>query len=299
MGWASKLGGALLDCISKPVDVLCDWASEPLKRRSHDRSEASKASAHKREMDSINAQAKSDSEIKMKEMKLESELLARERQQRASQDKLAHENKLKEMELASNLSSMEKELEVDLEVRRVREIETAVAEIQEWKKEKEFERMERTTAAIAHYLEQLTKLNVETISAIGHMQLELKERAQQLVYDKTIQYKELQDNAIEDAMNDFLRIEEKFAGNERAQDILIRAVDTKMGNIIDTSTRFLEELNRDIVSLNESIDRLTNQGQKFIENHLERFHIADRNSSVSLSDATVSNTEIPSLKDIN
>ena len=188
------------------------------------------------------------------------------------------------------------ELEVDLEVRRVREIEKAVAEIQEWKKEKEFERMERTTAAIALYLEQLTKLNVETINAIGHMQLELKERAQQLVYEKTIQYKELQNTAIEEAMNDFLRIEEKFGDNEKAKDILIRAVDTKMGNImpdyniyslqeniIDTSTRFLEELNRDIVNLNESIDRLTNQGQKFIENHLERFHINDAASPLSLT----------------
>ena len=84
-------------------------------------------------------------------------------------------------------------------------------------------------------------------------------------------------------MNDFLRIEEKFGDNEKAKDILIRAVDTKMGNIIDTSTRFLEELNRDIVNLNESIDRLTNQGQKFIENHLERFHINDAASPLSLT----------------
>lgn len=243
MKWLGKVGDALLSCISKPVEVLCDWASEPLKTRSHNRSESARKSAHERSVEASTAQARAEHEFKTKEM----------------------------------------ELEVDLEVRRVREIEKAVAEIQEWKKEKEFERMERTTAAIALYLEQLTKLNVETINAIGHMQLELKERAQQLVYEKTIQYKELQDTAIEEAMNDFLRIEDKFGDNERAKDILIRAVDTKMGNIIDTSTRFLEELNRDIVNLNESIDRLTNQGQKFIENHLERFHITDASSPLSLA----------------
>lgn len=156
--------------------------------------------------------------------------------------------------------------------------------------------MERTTVAIALYLEQLTKLNVETINAIGHMQLELKERAQQLVYEKTIQYKQLQNTAIEEAMNDFIRIEDKFGDNERAKDILIRAVDTKMGNIIHTSTRFLEELNRDIVSLNQSIDRLTNQGQKFIENHLERFHITDAGAPLSIAS---DGKTIPSLKDIN
>lgn len=267
MGIFSRVGGALLNCISKPVDVLCEWATEPLKSRSHERSESSRESEHRRNMDILTAQKRSEHEIRTKEMELEHELRAKD-----------------------------KELDVDLEVRRVREIEKAVAEIQEWKKEKEFERMERTTAAIALYLEQLTKLNVETINAIGHMQLELKERAQQLVYEKTIQYKELQDRAIEEAMNDFIKIEEKFGENERAKDILIRAVDTKMGNIIDTSTRFLEELNRDIVSLNQSIDRLTNQGQKFIENHLERFHLID--ASAPLSIASDGKT-ISSLKDIN
>lgn len=267
MGWLSKAGSALLDCISKPVEVLCDWASEPLKTRTHERSESVIHSAHQRNMEALTAQSRSEHEIRSKEMALKHEL-----------------------------SAKEKKLDVDLEVRRVRDIEMAVAEIQEWKKEKEFERMERTTAAIALYLEQLTKLNVETINAIGHMQLELKERAQQLVYDKTIQYKELQDTAIEEAMNDFIRIEEKFGGNERAKDILIRAVDTKMGNIINTSTRFLEELNRDIVSLNQSIDRLTNQGQKFIENHLERFHITDTKSPLTLENGEKA---MRSLKDIN
>lgn len=267
MGIFSRIGGALLNCISKPVDVLCEWASEPLKSKYHERSESSRESEHKRNMDTLTAQKRSEHEIRTKEMELEHELRAKE-----------------------------KELDVDLEVRRVREIEKAVAEIQEWKKEKEFERMERTTVAIALYLEQLTKLNVETINAIGHMQLELKERAQQLVYEKTIQYKQLQNTAIEEAMNDFIRIEDKFGDNERAKDILIRAVDTKMGNIIHTSTRFLEELNRDIVSLNQSIDRLTNQGQKFIENHLERFHITDAGAPLSIAS---DGKTIPSLKDIN
>lgn len=269
MSWISKVGNALIGCISKPVEVLCDWASEPLKSRSHDRVESARDSAHHRSMEALTAKSRSDHEIKTREVKLEYELKAKER-----------------------------ELDVNLEVRRVREIEAAIAEIQEWKKEKEFERMERTTAAIALYLKQLTKLNVETINAIGHMQLELKERAQQLVYEKTIQYKELQDTAIEEAMNDFIRIEDKFAGNERAKDILIRAVDTKMSNIIDTSTRFLEELNRDIVSLNQSIDRLTNNGQKFIENHLERFHITDAHSHLTLEDAAGEKL-VSRLNDIN
>lgn len=278
----SKLGGALLDCISKPIDVLCDWASEPLKAKSHEREETSKNSEHKRNMEIITAQSRSEHEIRVREMELAHELNKKDKE-------IAYEINKKNKALAQE----EKELDVNLEIRRVTEIERAAVELQEWKKEKEFERMERTTAAIAHYLKQLTILNVETINAIGHMQLELKERAQQLVYEKTFQYKELQDIAINDAMNDILKIEEKFGSNERAKDILMKAVDTKLGNIIDTSTRFLEELNRDIVNLNESIDRLTQQGQKFIESHLDRFHISDSSTVLSIADASSENITHP------
>ncbi|MDX7683058.1 hypothetical protein [Aeromonas caviae] len=278
----SKLGGALLDCISKPIDVLCDWASEPLKAKSHERDETSKNSEHKRNMEIITAQSRSEHEIRVREMELAHELNKKDKE-------IAYEINKKNKALAQE----EKELDVNLEIRRVTEIERAAVELQEWKKEKEFERMERTTAAIAHYLKQLTILNVETINAIGHMQLELKERAQQLVYEKTFQYKELQDIAINDAMNDILKIEEKFGSNERAKDILMKAVDTKLGNIIDTSTRFLEELNRDIVNLNESIDRLTQQGQKFIESHLDRFHISDSSTVLSIADASSENITHP------
>ena len=61
-------------------------------------------------------------------------------------------------------------------MKRVKEIELAIAEIDEWKKDKEFERMKKTTEAIMSYQEQLTKLNVNASNAIGHMQLELRER---------------------------------------------------------------------------------------------------------------------------
>ena len=133
--------------------------------------------------------------------------------------------------------------------------------------------MKKTTEAIMNYQEQLTKLNVNAINAIGYMQLELRERAQKLVYEKTIQYKELQDIAMTDAIGDLQKIEDQFSDNDRAKDILTNAVDKKLANIIDTANNFLLELNRDIRSLNEGISLLAEKGQTFIENHLDRFSI--------------------------
>ena len=51
MSWFARLGGALVDCISKPVDALCEWAKEPLEVRRHERTESSKTSSHSREVE--------------------------------------------------------------------------------------------------------------------------------------------------------------------------------------------------------------------------------------------------------
>ena len=167
----------------------------------------------------------------------------------------------------------EREAEVDLEIKRETEIKRILAEIEEFKKDKALERMKAVSEAIIKYQETLTRLNVNAINAIGHMQLELREKAQQLVYDKTIKYKELQDQAIAEAARDLKMIKEEFSDNDIARDILIKAVDKRLANIIDTAHKFLIELNADIKLLNQSISLLAEQGQKFIKSHLEKLYI--------------------------
>ncbi|MCY1551372.1 hypothetical protein D9M68_876970 [compost metagenome] len=110
------------------------------------------------------------------------------------------------------------------------------------------------------------------------MQLDLREKAQDLVYEKTIKYKELQDSAHHQAYMEIQKIEESFAENEFAKNILYKSVDQRLANIIITAQKFLEELNNDIAVLNKSINLLTEQGQTFIESHLEKFHVVSDGS---------------------
>jgi hypothetical protein len=107
---------------------------------------------------------------------------------------------------------------------------------------------------------------------IGNIQLGLRKQAQDLVYERTIKYKELQDSAMQEAMQDLKRIESEFGDNELSKKILINAVDKRLANIIDTAHNFLLELNSDIKLLNQNIDILTSSGQQFIERHLSQFH---------------------------
>jgi len=76
-------------------------------------------------------------------------------------------------------------------------------------------------------------------------------------------------------MVDLEKIESNFSNNEIAKNILTKAVDKKLSNIIDTAQNFLIELNNDIKLLNQSINLLTERGQSFIESHLSHFHVAE------------------------
>jgi len=166
-----------------------------------------------------------------------------------------------------------KELEAELRIKEETGVKKALVELDELVKDNDIKRMKMTMNAIKKYQEELTTLNTETIKAMGEMHLDLKKKAQDLVYNKTLQYRDLQDEATNKAMSELLEIESKFANNSSAQNILIKAIDIKLSNIINTANNFLMELNRDIVILNNDISMLSKQGQNFIENHLNRIAI--------------------------
>lgn len=176
----AKLG----DIILKPVEVLTDWAKEPLKKREHERHETTRQRQYEREEQTRKTEHERNVELETLKIRTDSEI------------------RIKEKELDAALKSEEKELETALSIKKETEIKKILIELDEWKKDQEIQRMERVSEAIMRYQEQLTKLNVNATNAIGHMQLELRERAQELVYEKTLKYKELQDLALEEAMKD-------------------------------------------------------------------------------------------------
>jgi hypothetical protein len=237
MGLLSALG-KLGDIVMKPIELVTDWGREPLRKWDHER-------GIERDRARLNAES---------------------------------QNKIREMEVESDIRAREKELDIKLSIKKETEVKRIFIELEEFKKDKELQRMVAVSEAIMKYQQELTKLNVNAINAIGNMQLDLREKAQQLVYDKTIKYKALQDQAINEAANDLKRIDSDFNDNEIAKDILIRAVDKRLANIIDTAHNFLLELNADIKLLNQSINILTEHGQTFIEGHLEKFHVIESTS---------------------
>lgn len=251
----SDLFGKLDDTIYESIKMVTDWAREPLEGREHSR-QMERDRAH------LNA-----------------------RMEEASH---AANIRMQEAEHAAALNMEQKNLDTKLKIRIETEIHRIMLEIEELRKDAEFQRMKSISDAIMQYQEYLTRLNVNAINAIGCMQLELREKAQKLVYEKTCDYENLQRAAHTQAFEEIKQIEAEFSGNEFAKNILYKSVEFRLTNMITTAQNFLLELNKDISVLNGSINLLTESGQAFIQEHLGQFHLVT-NSGLLANNALLPN----------
>lgn len=214
--------------VTGPLGVLEDYAREPIKNWDSNRREREKDADLRREIERNTAERRFESEMKMKE---------------------ASHN-------------------ADLEIRMQTEINKINAETEQWVKDEEFRRHKETLEAFEHYMETLSELNLKTVRAIGLMDIELRAKAQALIFEKTTQYKQLQGEATKDAEEELERIIEKFSSNERAMNIMITASEKKLTNILNATSKFMEELSIDINKMNDNIDLLTQKGQDMIAKQL-------------------------------
>lgn len=191
-----------------------------------------------------------------------------------------------------DLKSLEKQNE--LAIKEKTEINRINAEIDEWKKDQELGRMVKVSEAISKYQKELTKVNTDAIQVIGNMQLDLRNKAQEMILDKTEKYKKLQNQATKEAMDDFIKIEKEFPNNEAVKTILYKQIDSRLSNIIDTARDFMKELNSDLANLNKDISKLTEFGQKSVEKLMDKFRTVGNSANLNYlqDDNNIENIEL-------
>lgn len=225
----AKLGDVLLS----PINMMCNWAEEPLRKYEHDRQEESK-----------------DNDV-----------------QRTIELEVGVEIALSKQKMKEN------ELSTNLKIKRETEVFRIITEIEQLKKDKEFERMKMVSDAMMEYQKELTRINVDAVEAIGSMRIDLQRKAYELIHEKTQQYAELQDRAIHQAQEQLDKIDNNPNLSENSKNVLSNAVGEKLAGTIKNATRFIEQLNNDMQLISKDINLITTSGQKFIERHLEQFQL--------------------------
>jgi hypothetical protein len=222
----SKLG----DVLTSPVNMLCDWAREPLNRYEHSRTEKTKDADVQREIT---------------------------------------------RQVGVELALSDQRIKEETEIVRI------ITEIEMLKKDKEFERMKAISDAMMEYQKELTRINVEAVEAIGNMRIELQRKAYELIHEKTQQYNELQEKALQQAADQLERIDSNPNMSEASRNIMMSAIDKKLAGIVDNATRFLAQLNDDMQLISKDINLITTSGQNFIQRHLEQFQVIGLSSDTT------------------
>lgn len=267
------------DIIYKPVEVICDWINEPLKKSAAKREEAAKQ--HTADIESAARQQIADNERK-KAIELHNQQLELNQQKAIIDEKNKRlDIQLKKEELENRNAALKEEAEINAEIRKTN------AEIDQMINEQEDARRDKLVESIKRYQIDLAKASCEIVNSIGVMSLELREKANNMVIEKTKVYKAMQEDAIEQSQNRLLEIDEKFANNERVRIMMEDRVINQMDSIVDMAGRFILELSEDIKRLNANTDELMKMGMDNVSSYLkpmaDALKIGEYNSSYSMN----------------
>lgn len=244
----------IFEVVISPVDVFGEWLKEPLKRSEHKRQEESKDRDVKRDIERQIGVEKSLSEQRIRERQFEAKL---------ENDK---------QHFLSEQKKSEEQFTTEMHIKRETEIVRILADIEQLKRDKEFERMKTVSDAMMEYQKELTRINVDAVETIGSMRIELQRKVYDLIHEKTQQYKDMQYKAIQQAKEQSIEINSIDLPDEY-KSMLMSGVTEMLTSSIKEATRFVQQLNDDMQLINKDINLITTSGQQFIERHLQQFQL--------------------------
>ncbi|MBQ5872941.1 MAG: hypothetical protein IIW58_02210 [Bacteroidales bacterium] len=252
--------GKVFKAVTSPLGVLENWANEPLKRWENNRQ-----------------QQNADREV-----------------ERRIREQTGVES------VKSQLRREEAEHQASLEIKMQTDIARINAETEQWAKDEEFARNKELMEAAMKFRERSSELMTNIVKELGNMNLELREKAQNLILEKTREYEALQDEAQAKAEEEFVRIEEKFAGKGRVYDIMVTASEKKLIGVMDATAEFIANLKEDIKAMNQNIDLLTTSGHNHMNKMIDSFSstmaLPQADSNVKHIQGRISNDDIEDVQ---
>lgn len=232
------------DIIYKPVEAVCEWTKEPLKKWEHKRNmetQAQNIEAAEREKAAARAH-----EEAMAQQTADNEM---------AQKKLDQE--LTEQERASVTADLEARAKIDADIRRWN------AEIDQMILQQEDERRDRLVECMKRYQIDLANAARDIVNSIGLMSLELRAKANEMVLEKTKEYRALQDESKNQSLIELKEVKEMFFNDDPdTYKIMVSNIMEERRSAIDLAGRFIVELSEDMKRLNQNTDDLMRMGME-------------------------------------
>ena len=250
------------DIIYKPVETICDFIKEPLRVFEHKREMQRQQVETQRQQMNIEASERANASARAHELNLSRQTADNE----AAQKRLDQE--LVEQERESARADLEARAKIDADTRRWN------AEIDQMILEQEDARRERLVECLKRYQIDLATATRDIVESIGMMSLSLRERANQMVLEKTKEYRAMQYESSRQSALELKEAQEMFADDPETFQILRDAIMSERADAVELASRFIVELSEDIKRLDLETTALLNDGWKNINKYLSP--MADR-----------------------
>lgn len=252
--------GKVFKTVTGPLGVLEDWAKEPLKRWENNRQ-----------------QQNADREV-----------------ERRIREQTGVES------VRSQLRREEAEHQTSLEIKMQTDIARINAETEQWAKDKEAARSKELAEAAIEFIKQSGKLLSDIQSEFGNMNLELREKAQNFILEKTREFKAEAKEAFIDSMEEVKMIKENFPDDKEMEKMYIEDSRDRYRSFFTTTTEFIVNLKDELKNMNQSIDRLTISGQNNINRIINSFSstmaLPQADSNIKHIQGRISNDDIEDVQ---
>lgn len=223
----------IINSILNPFDKIDDIVYEPVRAISRWIEEPLKSFDHKRKM----AEQRQTADIEMEKMQLEAEIREHDRRSTA-------------------------ELQCEMKKRD--------AEIQQMIDDHKAANLDRLVESIKRYQIELGTASQEIIKNIGLMNIELRERANTMVLEKTKQYVAIQDEAKSKSNEELRQAKADFGDDPVIYGDLVKQILEERRIMINNASQFIIALSDDLKRLNETTDDLARNSNKTLEKVLDR-----------------------------
>lgn len=232
------------DIIYKPVETICEWTKEPLKKWEHNRN---------MEIQAQNIAA--EERAREEQHKHEKEMAKQTAGNEMAKKKL--EQELTEQDRASVTADLEARAKIDADVRRWN------AEIDQMILQQEDERRDRLVECMKRYQIDLANAARDIVNSIGLMSLELRAKANEMVLEKTKEYRALQDESKKQSMLELKEVKEMFFEDDPdTYKMMVSDIMQEKRSAIELAGRFIVELSEDMKRLNQNTDDLMRVGME-------------------------------------
>lgn len=188
-----------------------------------------------------------------------------------------HKRDMKKIQQAADIEAATRQQEVELEALRQRQAAELQVDQRKWNAEidqlinqQEEERRDRLVESIKRYQIDLANASRDIVNSIGLMSLELREKANNLVIEKTREYKKIQDEAKKQSLEEIQQAKDMFFDTDPdTYRMLVGDIMNERRTMVDTASKFITELSEDLKRLNENSDKLMGIGMETVTEMLK------------------------------